>query len=73
MIKWFDGKKVVIGATMLWVADVILRDILIGQYQIDPIWLRLSTDIMAAIGKVLVPVGIIHKGYKKVKNGKNPS
>lgn len=62
--KWLNGKKTLIGLTMLWLSDRIwLKDIL-PDGPIEGI----GIDTLIYIGGALAGVGVMHKIFKESDN-----
>jgi hypothetical protein len=68
-MKWLNGKKTIIGSTLL-LASAFATQVLEGVWQMDP-WGRMNEIIMTLdwIGMALTGSGLVHKGVK-ARNGK---
>lgn len=66
MVEWWNGKKTIIGAIALFVAESFIGGLLINELGFSPDWLIVAQKIGFWIGTVLVPVGLAHKGVKKM-------
>lgn len=66
MWEWFNGKKTVIGAVILWIATLI-EAVFIQKYHVDAQWVLITVDLLKYVGGTLVPVGIGHKVIKKAQ------
>jgi hypothetical protein len=65
--EWLDGKKLNIGAAMLWLAGFITAVIYPHIGQPPPEWLQIIYDGLVYTGGVLVPTGLGHKWVKNVR------
>lgn len=64
-IKWFDGKKTIIGGILLFIAG-LFTDVLIGKLGLTDKWIIAAAEIMHYVGMGLAGVGLLHKGGKAV-------
>ena len=63
--EWFNGKKMLIGGVLLWLAVVLPG--FFTAIGIDPVWLSQLVAVLTWLGGVLLPGGAIHK-LKKAKS-----
>lgn len=62
--KWFNGKKALIGLTMLWLSDRIWLKEFIPDGPIEGVLI----DTLIFVGGALAGVGIVHKIFKASDN-----
>lgn len=60
--NWFNGKKTIIGLTLLAIISVDTQ--VAGIWHFTPAWLTQINDTLAYIGDILAGGGLLHKGYK---------
>jgi hypothetical protein len=72
-IAWFNGKKTIIGASLLFAAAVIeqvVMGILVGKWQLfaSPDWVPATAEVLVWFGMFVTGGGLAHKRIK-AKNG----
>ena len=75
MLEWFNGKKTLIGAVLLFsaaVIDQVAIGIMVDKYRLfaSPPWLPASGEALTWFGMFVTGTGFVHKGVK-AKNGKD--
>jgi len=64
MWKWLDGKKVIIGTVMLYVAHYFIGGFCIDEIQYSPEWLLIAQKFLYWASAFIVPGGLAHKAVK---------
>jgi len=62
--NWLNGKKVIIGLTLLWLSDRLWLKELLPDGPIE----SGSVDVLVYVGGALAGVGIIHRYIKKIES-----
>jgi len=62
--KWLNGKKTIIGATLL-LASAFATQVIIGIWEFNPDWMPRMVQTLDWIGGVVTTGGLAHKIAKK--------
>ncbi len=63
IFEWFNGKKTIIGATILFVAT-FLSEIIIGKWHVTVDWMQPLIETLNWLGMAMTGLGLGHKAFK---------